>query len=116
VFTIAHHLVLDDRRRRSVRITTSTFDQHTANRVAGGDVEDEAIDHLRSEWVTDALALLSPDQRTVVTLRVIGDLSIEQVAVVVGKPVGAVKALQRRGIAALRRHMTGARDEGTVTR
>jgi RNA polymerase sigma factor (sigma-70 family) len=116
VFTIAHHLLLDDRRRRGTRITTSAFDSDTANRVAGGDVEDEAIDHLRSEWVTDALALLSPDQQTVVTLRVVGDLSIEQVAVVIGKPVGAVKALQRRGIAALRRHMVGALGEGTVTR
>ena len=116
VFTIAHHLLLDDRRRRGARIVTSAFDGDAVNRVAGGDVEDEAIDHLRSEWVTDALAQLSPDQQTVVTLRVVGDLSVEQVSVVTGKPVGAVKALQRRGIATLRRHLAGARGEGTVTR
>jgi|RhiMethySRZTD1v2_1073278.scaffolds.fasta_scaffold123732_5 RNA polymerase sigma-70 factor (ECF subfamily) len=119
VFTIAHHLLLDDRRRRGARITTSAFDSDAANRVAGGDVEDEAIEHLRSEWVTDALAHLTPDQQTVVTLRVVGDLSVEQVAVVIGKPAGAVKALQRRGIAALRRNMAGAVGEvgeGTVTR
>jgi len=69
--------------------------------------------------VTDALAHLTPDQQTVVTLRVVGDLSVEQVAVVIGKPAGAVKALQRRGIAALRRNMAGAVGEvgeGTVTR
>jgi RNA polymerase sigma-70 factor (ECF subfamily) len=116
VFTIAHHLLLDDRRRRGARIETSAFDGDVVNRVAGGDVEDEAINHLRSEWVTDALAQLSPDQQTVVTLRIVGDLSVEQVAVVTGKPVGAVKALQRRGIATLRRHMAGAVGEGTVTR
>ena len=114
VFTIAHHLLLDDRRRRGARVATSPFDGDAADCVAGGDVEDEAIDHLRSEWVSDALAQLSPDQQAVVTLRVIGDLSIEQVAVVVGKPTGAVKALQRRGIAALRRHMAGPLAEGTV--
>jgi RNA polymerase sigma-70 factor (ECF subfamily) len=116
VFTITHHLLLDDRRRRGARIATSAYDGDAVNRVAGGDVEDEAIDHLRSEWVTDALAQLSPDQQTVVTLRVVGDLSVEQVAVVTGKPVSAVKALQRRGIATLRRHMAGAAGEGTVTR
>jgi RNA polymerase sigma-70 factor (ECF subfamily) len=116
VFTIAHHLLLDDRRRRGARIETSAFDGDAVNRVAGGDVEDEAIDHLRAEWVTDALAQLSPDQQTVVTRRVVGDLSVEQVSVVTGKPVGAVKALQRRGIATLRRPMAGARGEGTVTR
>jgi RNA polymerase sigma-70 factor (ECF subfamily) len=116
VFTIAHHLLLDDRRRRGARITASAFDGDVVERVAGGDVEDEAFDHLRADWVHDVLAQLSPDQQTVLTLRVIGDLSVEQVAKVVGKPVGAVKALQRRGIATLRRHMAGAVDEGTVTR
>ena len=105
VFTIAHHLLLDDRRRRGARVTTSAFDGDAADRVAGGDVEDEAIDHLRSEWVSEALAQLSPDQQAVVTLRVVGDLSVEQVAGVVGKPVGAVKALQRRGLATVKREV-----------
>ena len=31
-------------------------------------------------------------------LRIIGDLTVEQVAVAVGKRPGAVKALQRRGL------------------
>ena len=36
-----------------------------------------------------------------VLLRVIADLTVEQVARVIGKRPGAVKALQRRGLAAL---------------
>jgi RNA polymerase sigma-70 factor (ECF subfamily) len=43
-------------------------------------------------------------------LRVIGDLSVEQVARITGKPAGAVKALQRRGLATLRRQMQGTEE------
>jgi RNA polymerase sigma-70 factor (ECF subfamily) len=45
---------------------------------------------------------LSGAQRDVVLLRVLGDLTVEEVARVVGKSPGAVKALQRRGLAEIR--------------
>jgi len=35
-------------------------------------------------------------------LRVLGELTVDEVASVVGKSPGAVKALQRRGLAAIR--------------
>ena len=49
------------------------------------------------------LGLLSPDQREVLMLRIVADLSVDETAAVVGKSHEAVKALTRRGIAALRR-------------
>ena len=52
------------------------------------------------------IARLSPDQQSVVLLRVIADLTVEQVARVIGKRPGAVKALQRRGLAALEREIS----------
>jgi len=125
VFTIAHNLLLDDRRRTGARVTTRPLEHDAFERLTGGNVEDEAIGNFGGDWVSDALAQLSPDQQSVLTLRVVGDLSVEQVAAVVGKPVGAVKALQRRGIATLRRHMAGSAPDavgapdamgGTVTR
>ena len=58
---------------------------------------------LGSARVHELLAELTPDQRDVMLLRVVADLTVEQVAEVVGKPPGAVKALQRRALAALRR-------------
>ena len=116
VFTIAHNVLLDDRRRRHARPVTSALEHDAFERLSGGDVEDEAIGDLGSDWVADALAQLSPDQRSVLTLRVVGDLTVEQVARVTGKPVGAVKALQRRGLATLRRHMVDVSGEGTVAR
>jgi RNA polymerase sigma-70 factor (ECF subfamily) len=48
---------------------------------------------------------LNDDQRTIVSLRIIGDLSLQQTADVTGKTVPAVKQLQRRGLARLRELM-----------
>jgi hypothetical protein len=45
---------------------------------------------------------LAPDQRDVLLLRVLGELTVEEVAGVIGKSPGAVKALQRRGLAAIK--------------
>lgn len=55
------------------------------------------------EWVTGLLARLAPDQRDVLLLRIVADLTIEQIAQLLGKRPGAVKALQRRGLAAVKR-------------
>jgi DNA-directed RNA polymerase specialized sigma24 family protein len=41
----------------------------------------------------------------VLLLRILGDLSIEDTAVAVGKRPGAVKQLQRRGLATLKREL-----------
>ena len=40
--------------------------------------------------------------------RIIGGLTLNEAARVLGKPAGAVKALQRRGLAAVKRAMTVA--------
>ncbi len=51
------------------------------------------------------LGILSPDQRAVLLLRILGDLSVDDTAAAVGKSPGAVKQLQRRGLATLRREL-----------
>ncbi len=66
------------------------------------------LDRLGKEWVRSVLDRLAPDQRDVLLLRVLGDLTVEQVAETLGKSVGAVKQLQRRGVAAAAR-ITGRR-------
>jgi RNA polymerase sigma-70 factor, ECF subfamily len=52
------------------------------------------------------LASLTPDQAEVVALRVLGDLSLEQVAAITGRKVNAVKQLQHRALQALRRNFS----------
>jgi RNA polymerase sigma-70 factor (ECF subfamily) len=105
VFTIAHHRLIDARRhsaRRPVELSPEPPEP-------GGhadDAADEALAKIGTEEVQRVLSVLSEDQRAVLLLRVIGDLSIQDVAKVVGKRPGAVKALQRRGLAAVKRELT----------
>jgi RNA polymerase sigma factor (sigma-70 family) len=101
LFTIAHHRLVDERRRRARGVPTASV-EHAHSRV-GGDVEEDALASLGSAWAVQLLQGLSPDQRDVLALRVIADLSVEQVAAVLGKQPGAIKALQRRGLTALRK-------------
>jgi RNA polymerase sigma-70 factor (ECF subfamily) len=61
-----------------------------------------AISRLGEERVRRLLDALPPDQRDVVVMRILADLSVAQVAEAVGRSEGAVKQLQRRGLLALR--------------
>lgn len=107
LFTIARNRLVDEHRRAKRRVTTAVSDVYNDyDQRPGGDVEAEALDSLAGEWVRDVLARLSPDQRDVLVLRLVADLTVEQVAAIVGKRPGAVKALQRRGLAALRKIVT----------
>ena len=49
-----------------------------------------------------ALARLSPQQRVVVVLRIVEDLSEEQTATLLGIPAGTVKSRLSRALAVLR--------------
>ena len=95
VFTIAHRRLLDDRRRRARKPTTRLPDDFD---LRGGDVGEDAHARLARARVLDLLAELPPDQRTVLLLRILGDMTIEEVARAIGKRPGAVKALQRRAL------------------
>ena len=107
VFTIAHRRLVDDWRRRSRRPQVTDDDGGLAAHV-GGDVEDDAFTSLGTESVHRICALLPDDQRAVVLLRVLGDLTVEQVAQVMGRSVASVKALQRRGVRALGGELEGS--------
>jgi RNA polymerase sigma-70 factor, ECF subfamily len=102
VFTIAHHKMVDDLRRRSRRGEPATYDAQIDPRTVVS-AETAAMTSLGDEQVDALLSTLSPDQREVLLLRVVADLSLEQTADVLGKRVGAVKALQHRALASLRR-------------
>lgn len=104
LFTIAHHAAIDDARRRRRRVAEVPLDQ--APESVGGDVEAEAVARLAQERVQALLGRLSPDQRDVLVLRILADLSVNDTAAVLGKSYEAVKALQRRGLASLRRALS----------
>lgn len=103
VFLVAHHRVTDERRRRTRR-PQSPLDEAAEDRAGfAASAEDDALVSIDAQQVVRLLARLTPEQRDVLTLRVLGDLTVEQVAHALGKRPGAVKALQRRGIRALRK-------------
>jgi RNA polymerase sigma factor (sigma-70 family) len=103
VFTVAHHRILDDRRRRTRRPAESMAETPEPTTALPDSTSEAALDAVASDRVQQLIDLLVPNQREVLLLRIVGGLTISEIAAVVGKNVGAVKALQRRGLAALQR-------------
>ena len=103
-FTIAHRRLVDDlrrRRRQPAEATPADLVERAAG--VGGDVTEDGDARMAHASVRAAIDELPTDQRSVVLLRIIGDLTIEEIARAVGKRPEAVKALQRRGLRRLER-------------
>jgi len=105
VFVIAHRRLIDERRRRS-RAPLTELDPNAELSTRDEVVADDALGRLAIERIVALCERLAPDQRDVLLLRIVGDLTIEQIADTVGKSIGAVKALQRRGLVALEKFLT----------
>jgi RNA polymerase sigma-70 factor (ECF subfamily) len=106
VFVIAHNKLVDHWRRRASDRSTPTDEAAFATIDAEEHVEDEALRHLGEADVRRILDRLPPDQRSVLLLRFIADLSIADTARALGKRQGAVKSLQRRALDAIRREIS----------
>ncbi|MFE5670426.1 RNA polymerase sigma factor [Agromyces sp. NPDC056523] len=108
VFTIAYRRLTDELRRRSRRGEHEEWQQELDGRRSPS-AEHEALSRLSDDATRALLDGLSPDQRDVMVLRIIADLTVEQVAEVLGKRPGAVKALQRRALETLRKRIARGR-------
>lgn len=104
IFCIAHNKLVDDIRRRS-RQPVDVVADAGRNLVHPGNVEDQVMRNMADHNVQEMFSRLTADQRNVLYLRMIGGLTLEEVAKVIGKPSSAVKALQRRGLGAIKRDM-----------
>jgi len=108
VFVIATSRLSDDRRRRR-RKPTEELDLLTEERLADPvDIEDEVVEAAAAAEVQVLLRAHTADPRAVVELRVFGGLASREVAAILDKPVGAVKALYHRGLGTLRRELEPA--------
>jgi len=56
--------------------------------------------------VRELVGRLSSEQQDVLLLRLFGELTTPEIAVIVGKRPGAAKALLRRGLASLRKEIS----------
>jgi RNA polymerase sigma-70 factor (ECF subfamily) len=103
-FTIARRRLLDLRRRRSRRRTEPRDPQGLIQAGPTGDVEEEALSSLGTDWAINLItSSLTSEQADVVLLRVVGDLDVEAVAKIVGKRPGAVRVLHHRALRRLAR-------------
>lgn len=103
VFTIAHSRLIDDRRRTSRRPQLVQDPTDVPVERHGGDAEQDALERLSRRRVQALCEELVADQRDVLLLRLMAGLTVEAIAESLGKSEGAVKALQRRGLANLRK-------------
>jgi RNA polymerase sigma-70 factor (ECF subfamily) len=105
VFTVAHHRLIDERRKRTTRSRDVAFDaQHEPS---ADNCYEEMLNRISASPAVRALEALTPDQRSVVLLRDVADLSVADTAAVLGKKAGAVKTTHRRALAALATKVSG---------
>jgi RNA polymerase sigma-70 factor (ECF subfamily) len=100
LFGICRHVVLDAQRaagRRGI--------EPPAEGVVHVDFTERLVSAEEADAVRSAFARLSEDDRELLELRVLGGLSAEDVAAVLGRRPGAVRMAQSRALARLRRHL-----------
>jgi len=100
LYRIAHNLVVDYFRRESKRENVLIEEQPTAVSAEGNPV-DAVIADMESDRLYRALQKLTHNQREVIVLKFIDNLSNAQVAEIMGISVGAVKSVQKRGLLSL---------------
>lgn len=105
IFCIAHNKLVDDSRYRRRRPVEPVAEPAPAG-VSPMGVEEQVLRHLASDRVKELLTTLTTNQRNVLLLRIIGGLTVDEVAETLGKNAPAVKALQRRGLACLKREIS----------
>jgi len=107
LYRIAHNLVIDHYRRRG-RATFVELEEAQPIVADEADPVRKVEARLESEHLRAALAKLTEEQAQVIALRFLDEFSIAEVAAMMDKTEGAIKALQYRAVLALRRVMQPA--------
>jgi len=103
LFRIAHNQVVDYLRKKAKHATTSLDEVLVSN---GNNPQLVAEQNLDIERLLLATKQLTQAQREVISLRFASELSIAQVARVMAKSQGAIKALQHSAMVALRKTLS----------
>ena len=104
-FTVAHHRVIDEARRRKRTPPPQALDEVLADdqqSLGVIDSESEALAAIELDELVGSIAFLSDLQKSTLLLRIIGDLSVAQTAEALGKSESAIKTAQYRAISILR--------------
>ena len=111
LFRIAHNQVVDYLRKKAKRVTVPIDNLVIA---ASDDPQRIAEQRIEIDRLVSATKQLTEAQRQVVSLRFAGGLSIAEVAKIIGKSQGAVKALQHSAIVALRKTLWMTENEQRI--
>lgn len=101
LYRIAHNWITDQYR---TPMTELTFEQEWVSSDEG-DPSELYLQELEYHQVRAALIKLTPQQRQVLVLKFLEGWSNDEIAEALEKEVGAVKALQHRGIRAVERYL-----------
>ncbi len=99
LYRMAHNWISDHYRRGDTPAEELT-EEHPDGQA---DPEGDALRNLRQTRLRAALRRLTDDQQQVISLKYLEGWENEEVARALSKPVGAVKSLQHRALAALQR-------------
>ena len=101
LYQIARREALDVSSKRRLE----TVDVETVDIPAGAHQAPDAVTHERSEraWIASALSELDETYRTAIELRYMAEKSYEEMAEIMGVPVGTVKTYVHRGKAEMKK-------------
>ncbi len=102
LYRLAHNKMVDVLRSRK---RTQEAPLEHAMHVSAGRLLDDVEERLDFERVLATLEYLNDQQREVILLRFVEEMSIAETAQIMQKSEGAVKALQHRALESLRRHL-----------
>ena len=111
IFRIARNDLIDywrHARRVQSEAIEDVDDADLARAIPVDDPADTAISSVNRSRLLAVVHRLSPEQKQVVLLRLSGDLSSAEIAKLMGKSEGAIKALQYRALAVLRKALLPA--------
>ncbi len=101
LFRIARNLVIDHYRTRKDHDPLEMDDDLNPEVAPGVSVDSAIAAKLEADHLRKAMEGLTEDQRTVLTLKFVEGFSTAEIAEIMGKRQGAIRALQLRGLQAL---------------
>jgi len=109
LYRIAHNLLVDHFRKQHLHVVVPL---DAAEETRDDSDPTSEVDHrLNAARLRHALSQLDPNQREVVVLRFVSGLSLQETALATGRSEAAIKSLQHRGLAALRRDLQPEREQ-----
>jgi len=109
LYRVAHNWITDTYRRQPPPALELSEELHDNQNEHPEQIAEAGIER---ERLRAALRCLTADQRQVIVLRFLEELSLEETAKAIGKPQSAIKSLQHRALTALHRILTDREKTG----